>query len=286
MQDHRSHILISIFRLTRIWNLVIVGGAQLAVAYYLIGLDPLIQKDLLLLIFSTILITAAGYSINNYFDIKIDLINEPEQVVVGRFLTRRKTIFLHFILSVGGTAIGFFLNWKLGIANLLASVILWFYSSAFKRIPFLGNLSVATLTALSILVFLLVYPGSFPGIWMYGFFAFLITLIRESVKDMEDLAGDKTYGRRTIPVVLGIAGTKLYSGSLILILVSAIWMAYFLFHPLSIIVILGLLMLPLAFFTFLLVKADTIDEFSILSRIAKLLMVTGIISIAFFENNG
>ena len=283
MQNERIHILISIFRLTRIWNLFILAGAQLFAAYYLIGLHSVIQLKLLFLVFSTGLITAAGYSINNYFDVKIDLINEPDQVVVGRAFTRRKTIFLHFVLSVTGIAIGFFLNWKLGCANLVASLVLWFYSSAFKRIPFMGNFSIASLTALSILILIFVYPVSFTGIWMYSTFAFLITLIRESVKDMEDLTGDKTYGRRTIPVVLGIARTKIYTGMLILILIAAIWLAYFLYQPMPVPVILGLIMLPLAIFTFLLIKADTILEFTRLSRLAKLLMVLGIISMAFFE---
>jgi 4-hydroxybenzoate polyprenyltransferase len=283
MQNERIHILISIFRLTRIWNLIILAGAQLFAAYYLIGLHSVIQLKLLLLVFSTGLITAAGYSINNYFDVKIDLINEPDQVVVGRAFTRRKTIFLHFVLSVTGIAIGFFLNWKLGCANLGASLVLWFYSSAFKRIPFMGNFSIATLTALSILILIFVYPVSLAGISMYSTFAFVITLIRESVKDMEDLTGDKTYGRRTIPVVLGISKTKIYSGTLILILMTAIWLAYFLYQPMPVPVILGLIMLPLAIFTFLLIKADTILEFSRLSRLAKLLMVLGIISMAFFK---
>ena len=147
----------------------------------------------------------------------------------------------------------------------------------------MGNFSIASLTALSILILIFVYPVSFTGIWMYSTFAFLITLIRESVKDMEDLTGDKTYGRRTIPVVLGIARTKIYTGMLILILIAAIWLAYFLYQPMPVPVILGLIMLPLAIFTFLLIKADTILEFTRLSRLAKLLMVLGIISMAFFE---
>ena len=147
----------------------------------------------------------------------------------------------------------------------------------------MGNFSIATLTALSILILIFVYPVSLAGVSMYSTFAFVITLIRESVKDMEDLTGDKTYGRRTIPVVLGIAKTKIYTGTLILILMTAIWLAYFLYQPMPVPVILGLIMLPLAIFTFLLIKADTILEFSRLSRLAKLLMVLGIISMAFFK---
>jgi 4-hydroxybenzoate polyprenyltransferase len=282
MQNVQNYFLISILRLTRVWNLVILAAAQFFAAYYLIDLHPIFQFKLILLICSTAMIAAAGYSINNYFDVKIDLINEPDQVVVGRAVTRRKTIFLHFILSVAGLAIGFFLDWKLGVANLFSSIVLWFYSSTFKRIPFIGNLSIAGLTALSILILFFVYPVSFSGIVMYAAFAFLITLIREAVKDMEDLTGDKTFGRRTVPVVFGIAGTKIYTGTLILILISAVWLAYFLYRPMPVPVILGLIMLPLAIFTYLLVNADTILEFSRLSRLAKLLMLFGILSMAFY----
>jgi 4-hydroxybenzoate polyprenyltransferase len=282
MQNNQNYFVISILRLTRVWNLIILAAAQFFAAYYLIGLHPIFQLKIILLICSTAMIAAAGYSINNYFDVKIDLINEPDQVVVGRAVTRRKAIFLHFVLSVAGLAIGFSLDWKLGIANLVSSIVLWFYSSAFKRIPFIGNLSIAGLTALSILILFFVYPVSFIGIVMYAAFAFLITLIREAVKDMEDLTGDKTFGRKTVPVVFGVARTKIYTGTLILILISAVWLAYFLYRPIPVPVILGLIMLPLAIFTYLLVNADTILEFSRLSRLAKLLMLFGILSMAFY----
>ncbi|MEQ8573165.1 MAG: geranylgeranylglycerol-phosphate geranylgeranyltransferase, partial [Fulvivirga sp.] len=182
-------------QLTRFWNLLIIALAQYFTAYFLLSNSSLVfSKEMALLSFSTIIIAAAGYIINDYYDVKIDLINKPKRVVVGRILKRRVAMIAHTVLNFIGIGIGLHLSWKLGALNFLCAFVLWLYSNQLKRIAFLGNLSVALLTGLSILIIGLFFEPDNILIMAYSLFAFAFTLIREIIKDIEDLKGDSSFG--------------------------------------------------------------------------------------------
>jgi len=271
--------ILSLIKLTRLGNLVIIGLAQYFTAGFLVEKKLVADPKLLLLSVSTVLIAAAGYIINDYYDIKIDLINKPGRVVVGKSITRRIALFFHIFLSGTGILIGFFLSLWIGLTNLFCAFLLWFYSNYLKRQPFIGNFSIALLTLFSIGVVSLLYPGHHTWIIVYAVFAFLITLIREIIKDMEDLKGDNTFGCRTLPIIWGIRGAKrviylillLFSFLLISVAVyfPAIPLPYFLF-------LLALLLL----FTLKLKRADTVRDYAKLSLHCKFIMLLGIISMA------
>ena len=116
---------VSFLRLTRVWNLVIIALSQYLVASMLVGVDKLTDWRLFLLCLSTVMIAAGGYIINDYYDIKIDLVNKPDRVVIGRGITRRYAILFHTMLSIGGVLIGAFLNWRLGAINFASAFLLW-----------------------------------------------------------------------------------------------------------------------------------------------------------------
>ena len=164
----------------------------------------------LLLVISTVLVAAAGYIINDYFDIQVDQLNE-RKVIVGNTIKRREAMALHFIFSGLGVGIGFYLGWKvgmwnLGFINLFSASALWFYSTNFKRNYLIGNILISLLSALVLLIVALydILPASeqndinaivvFKIICIYAAFAFITTLIREIVKDLEDLEGDQKMG--------------------------------------------------------------------------------------------
>ena len=137
--------------LIRLPNLIIIVLTQFFTAIFLIGTEQpfyhyLTDIRLYLLAFSTVLIASAGYIINDYYDIKIDYLNKPRRVVVGKRLSRRIAMVLHWGLSALGVLVGAFLSLRLGLINLVAVFILWFYSNYLKRMPFVGNVSVALLT--------------------------------------------------------------------------------------------------------------------------------------------
>ena len=195
-----------------------------------------------LLVLSTVLIAAGGNVINDYFDTRIDRVNRPHTVIVGRSVKRRVAMLGHFVLSGAGVLIGLFVAWRSGqyfwaLIPVFSATALWFYSTKLKRKFLLGNGLVAVLVALvplSVGLYeipaLLNYYGTsakgtlpngdaveiifgFRGLWAWigGFtaFAFITTLIRELQKDMADVKGDQADGCRTVPIVLGVPGAKL-----------------------------------------------------------------------------
>ena len=140
-----------------------------------------------LLVLSTVLIAAGGYVINDYYDVKIDYINKPEKVIVGKTISRRTTMLLHALLSYGGIFIALLVSWKLALADTLIVMLLWYYSNRLKCTPLWGNFAVGILTAMVVIV-LPMYFGELKYAYLvFAFFAFLITIIRELTKDLEEL---------------------------------------------------------------------------------------------------
>ncbi len=275
--------ILALFRLTRFWNLVIIAFAQFFAAAFLLDLHLSVFRDwhLFALSISTLLIAAAGYIINDYYDIKIDLINKPDRVVIGKSITRRYAILFHTFISSTGILLGVVVGWKIGAINFLCVFLLWLYSNNLKRQPFIGNLAVAVLTGLSIDMINLLYNLHNTLVIIYSLFAFFMTLVREIVKDMEDMKGDTTFGCRTLPIVWGIRKTKnlLY----VIILFFAIEVIainkYYLLMPAYYFILI--LFFPLAILIFRLIRADTKKEFYQLSQLCKLILLMGIMSMIF-----
>jgi 4-hydroxybenzoate polyprenyltransferase len=273
--------LSALLRLTRFWNLAVIGFAQYFTAVFLVGRETLFDVRLFLLSFSTILIAAAGYIINDYYDIKIDLINKPERVVIGKNITRRYAIFFHTLLSITGVAIGLFLGWLIAFINFLSSFILWLYSNNLKRQPFVGNFTVGFLTGLSIYLVNILYYRQIPLVTIYAVFAFFMTLVREIIKDIEDLKGDNTFGCKTLPIVWGVRNTKLLIYLILLLFSGSVFLLNFFYTELPMLYLAIFLYLPLCWLWIRLTRADTIRDFSRLSSFCKLIMLLGILSMAF-----
>lgn len=271
----------ALVRLTRLWNLLIIGLAQYCTAGFLISAANLTDPRLFLLSLSTILIAAGGYSINDYYDVKIDLINKPERVVVGKALSRRTVLVLHTLLTLTGIGIGFLLSWYIGLLHFGSSFLLWLYSNALKRLPFIGNLAVAILTGLSIYVVNILLPPLLATVSIYALFAFFITLIREIIKDMEDLKGDNTFGCRTLPIVWGLRPTKVFIYGLIVVFALVVIMVHLAVTPLPVTFFIGFLLFPMGLLVAWLIRADTRRDFYRLSQFSKLIMLAGIFSMAF-----
>ena len=271
----------SLLRLTRIWNLIIIGLAQYFSAFFLVGRHTLNDIQLMLLSFSTIMIAAAGYIINDYYDIKIDFINKPERVVIGKSIPRRYAILLHVVLSSMGILIGLYLSLLLGAINAFCVFLLWLYSNNLKRLPLIGNFSVALLTGLSVLVIDVLYPTHHNLIWIYAVFAFFMTLVREIIKDMEDLKGDNTFGCKTLPIVLGLRKTKYIIYIILAVFCITVVIINQFYTRLPLYYFLIFLFAPLLLFLVWLIQADMKREFSWLSTFCKLILLSGILSMAF-----
>ena len=266
------------------------------------SLNPL---HFFLLMFSSVLIAAAGYIINDYFDLNIDLINKPDKLVVQKIIKRRSAIVWHLVLSILGIAIGFYLDISthvtlLGFSNLICVLLLFIYSISLKKKLLSGNIIISLLTAWTVLVvtwcearFFFFNPAE-PNIhkiirvtFLYTGFAFIISLIREAVKDMEDVEGDRRYGCKTMPIVWGVNASKVYVAVwfAILILTLIVVMIYMLqLHWwFAITYCTVLIILPLIRIFQKLFVAKTPEDFHKLSTMVKLVMFTGILSMIFFR---
>lgn len=278
MTESPKTLIESFLRLTRAWNLVIIVFAQYFTAYFLAKADVLHDLRLFLLSLSTVLIAAGGYVINDYYDVKIDYVNNPERVVVGKTIHRRFAILFHIALSALGIFVGLFISWKLALVNFLSVAVLWFYSNLLKRLPFIGNFTVALLTSASIAVIILLYNTHVVLILIYALFSFFMTLVREIIKDMEDLKGDNTYGCKTLPIVWGIRKTKIALYLLILFFSVTVVVINQLYVKLDVIYFVMLLFVPLAWLVTRLVRADTKKDYGWLSSFCKVIMLLGILS--------
>jgi 4-hydroxybenzoate polyprenyltransferase len=307
----------SILSLIRFPNLLIIAATQYAMRYLL--MEPLLPSDtfnlqfgdiqFFLLVLSTIFIAAAGYIINDYFDTQADMINKPARVVVGIKISRRVAMTMHALLNILGVGIGVYLSFYIKLPALsfvfvIATGLLWFYSTNYKRQFLVGNLSVALLTGLvPLMVVLFEIPMlnraygtvmlqnevSFNYIlaWVGGFsiFAFLTTLIREVIKDAEDFEGDRAYGMKTVPIVLGSLWTKVFLVILIgftisLLLYLLIRFILFSVDPadyISLAYFVIFLIIPFVLLIIQLIVARGKEGYRRASTLIKLVMLTGIL---------
>jgi 4-hydroxybenzoate polyprenyltransferase len=211
--------------------------------------------DFFLLVFSTLLIAGAGYIINDYFDIRIDRINKPEKVIVGKYIKKRVAMLTHTGMNIVAVGIGLYLSlkydsWLPLIFHVITTTLLWWYSVQLKRKFLSGNFLIAVLSGM---VPLLVGWFQLPFIkeefliqsdealtifkftwWMiigYSIMAAVTTLVREILKDMADIKGDESQNCKTVPIVLGIEKTKYIVNLLLLGSIFTIIGLQYLFFP-------------------------------------------------------
>jgi 4-hydroxybenzoate polyprenyltransferase len=257
--------------------------------------------DFIILVASTVFITAGGYVINDYFDIKTDLINRGK-VIVGTKIPRRKAMMWHSIFNIAGVIGGFYISWVagyfwMGTLFLLVSGLLYFYSASYKRQFLIGNIIVALLTAMvPLLVVFYEWPAlyrycaikvseppqlSFLFYWVGGFalFAFFTTLIREIIKDIEDFEGDMEYGRNTLPVIIGIPASKIVAVSLMIITMVMLYMVWHLFlsDKITLIYITLAIVFPLLFVIYLVFTSQNKKQVHSASNLMKIVMLSGIL---------
>ncbi|MDQ3394648.1 MAG: geranylgeranylglycerol-phosphate geranylgeranyltransferase [Bacteroidota bacterium] len=287
LQDININAFKGILKITRVHNLFYIAITQYFVAIFLAN-NPSYWREtisdpyILLLVIATNMIAAAGYFINDYYDVKVDYINRPEKVVVGKYLRRRMVLASHSFLNFAGIGISILIHWKLGAFNFACSFLLWLYSNHLKRLPLIGNVTIALLTSASLIVIGFYYQSNLELIYMYSLFAFSISLIREILKDMEDLQGDKDFGSRTLPIIWGIKKTKIFIYGISAFFISGyIYFIISLSHP----ILSGYflcLAIPVAYLLYKLHRADTKKEFAILTDYCKVIMFSGVISMVFF----
>ena len=273
--------------------------------YGLSGLSAAFSHfDFALLVISTILIAAGGNIINDIFDVETDKINKPEKMLIGKSIPglTAKTLYLSF--SVIGVALGIYLAYQvksiqLGLIFPAIAIMLFLYSKTYQKTLLLGNVIVASLSAMVILIVWLfeffaltanpmVYvevqnyltPVSYI-FFAYAMFAFIVSLIREILKDAEDREGDGESGYGTLVVVYGNDVAKVVASVIIVFgMTLLVFSQYWLYGNGFILVTwyLGIVHILFLYVLYYVLKAKTQKDFHSVSNTCKVLMLAGILS--------
>ncbi len=283
---HITAFVLAGLRLVRIPNLLILVLTSLMVYLYLVQPTPdwhaLLHLNVWLLTIAIVFTAAAGYVINDYYDIKIDYVNKPQRVVIGRLIARRTAIILHTALNFIAVVLAILVSWKVCLSVFLSSVLLWYYANSLKRKPLIGNVVVAFLAGFSVYLMGMLREDESSAILLFALFAFMISLIRELVKDMEDMKGDAAHGCQTLPILIGERKTKTLIFVLVAVLASmvAVW-----FYPQSekLVIYCGVVLFPLMIMLVIgLMVADTSYQYRRISNLCKWIMLAGILSVPLF----
>ena len=305
-------------RLIRIENILIVILTQFLMSIAIIA--PILRiheleactptLSLLLIIIGTALITMGGYIINDYFDTRIDEINKPHRVLIGKAISRHKAMQMHQYLTITGVLCGLIVAWQtrsitVAMVFLFIPGLLWFYSTSYKRLFFVGNFVVASITAFVPLIIALVesrflmqkYGASvieygiiadlYKWVGFFAIFAFTLTILREMVKDLEDEEGDREMECRTIPIVIGQFWAKVLIATFTTSLIGGILYIIFGLHSFADHTLLKNFLLygvctPLFFFILMLFRAQTPKEYALNQNLLKVIMLIGVLfSLAF-----
>lgn len=304
--------MLAFLRLIRWPNLLMIAVTQAAIHYaFLIPRGiPVALNDsrFLLLVLATMLIAAGGYIINDIFDQPTDAVNRPDRVIIGKSISEKTAYNLYTALNIVAIAIGYYLSDFIGRSNFIGVFIviawlLYLYASSFKRTMVLGNAVVALLTAMVVIV-----TGIFDLVGMidtdnrgmmaavfeilldYAGFCFIVSLVREIIKDLEDTNGDYRAGMNTLPIALGRQRTQYIA--FVLGGIPVIWLllyTYFHFIANQLFIAAAYMIFavvaPLCYFEVKLLSAKTDTDFRHLSQILKIALLAGILSIGVLTLN-
>ncbi len=281
---------LSIFSVVRGYNIAVVVLAQYLSAIFIFGsqsraITVITDLNLFLIILSSALAIASGYIINNFYDDEKDLINRPYKSYIDRKVSRATQFRIYFFLNFLSVAIAWVVSWRAAAFYAVYIFVLWFYSHKLKKYPIVGNITASLLVLLPFFGILMHFQNFSWGIFAHGFYLYLILLIRELVKDLENLKGDFANNYQTVPVRFGTDSSKYLITLLVLLtLIPAFalityyevgYMQYY-FYISS-----GLL---IAFLIFL-YQAQIQTDYKKLHILLKLIILLGVLSIVLINPN-
>ena len=300
---------VAFFNLIRWKNLLLIALMQFLIKYCFLtgfGFQTTLSNQLFfILVFATITITASGYIINDIIDLKIDIINKPNKIIIDNKISASNSKNLYFTLTILGILTGTYLSFIIGKASLSlyfigVSLLLFLYSKYLKGRIIIGNIIVSLLLAFSILIILL-FDTPLPinmkqinevikiqhAIIFYSIFAFLLNFVREIIKDIEDIDGDYNEGLKTFPIVFGRKTARNFAISISVITIYLLIFVSVRFIEIKTIAfayILLLIFCPLLYFVIRTWNSETKKQYYFLSKLLKINILLGVLSIPIISN--
>lgn len=281
---------ISLFSVVRGYNILTIVCAQYLAAIFIFAPQhslkkTLLDKDLLLIVLATICTVAAGYIINNFYDVKKDQINKPIKSKIDSLVTQKTKLKIYFTLNLIGFIFGTLISWKAALFFAIYIFLIWFYSHKLRRQPMLKLISATVLSILPFFVIFIFYQNFSKLIFVHGVFLFLILMIRELIKDLQSITGDIATEYITVPIKYGEPFTKklvalgvMLTLIPIVILLSYPAIGYMRYYFYFVIIVL-------CAFIVLLINSNSVKNYHLLHNILKLIILAGVMSLALIDTS-
>lgn len=282
--------VISFFSVIRGYNILVLVLAQYLTSMFILApelplYEVLFDPNLFFLVLATATVIAAGYIINSFYDSEKDLINRPHKTMLDRFVSQRTKLSVYFILNLIGVFFASYVSFRTVVFFSIYIFVIWFYSHRLKKIPFFGNLVASVLTITPFFAIFIYYKNFDTVIFVHAAFLYIIIVMRELVKDLENMKGDLLQEYKTISVVYGEKLSKqLLTGLTLLAFIPVYFLIYhfeighmyYFFYAAIALLLVFLLVLFLSRFKW---------QYLLLHNMLKLLIVAGIFGILLIDLN-
>lgn len=280
--------IISLFSVVRGYNIPVIVLAQYLSSIFILGgttraLDVLLDVNLFLIVFLCSLTIASGYIINSFYDKDKDLINRPNKSMLDRLVSQKTKLQVYFTINFIVFLLAFFISVRAVLFFSIYIFLIWFYSHKLKKIVFIGNLFAAFLAILPFFAILLYYKNLYPQIFAHATFLYLLLLVREMIKDLENLKGDIANDYQTIPVLYGENISKQIITALTIGTIVPVYFLVDIFEVGYMDVYFYLSLLVLLIFLVLLWNSNNKFGYLKLHNMLKFLIVLGVFSIILIE---
>jgi 4-hydroxybenzoate polyprenyltransferase len=281
---------LSMLSVVRGYNIAAIVLAQYLAAIFIFSPQKslrfvLTDIHLYFIVLATACTIAAGYIINNFYDKEKDIINKPQKAALDNFISQKTKLQIYFLLNFIGFIFGLLVSWRAGLFFALYIFLIWFYSHKLKKQPLTGLFSSAILALLPFFAVFVYYKNFSEVIFVHAMFLFFILLIKELIKDLENIKGDLAHSYQTIPIKYDERFTKMIITIFMVFTLSPIYfilrypeigyMKYYFYFTGIVLMIFGIL----------LYKATTKKDYIILHNIIKFLIVIGILSLMFIDTS-
>ncbi|GIZ15964.1 geranylgeranylglycerol-phosphate geranylgeranyltransferase [Capnocytophaga catalasegens] len=275
--------ILGLFSVIRGYNILIICIAQYLTSIFILSQYPtkevLFDDNLFMLILAGALSIAGGYIINGFYDKEKDLINKPYRVMINRLVSQHTKLTLYFLLNFFSIIVASYVSFRAVIFFSLYIFGMWIYSHKLKKIAWIGNIVSATLSIIPFFAIFIYYKNFEHVIFFHAMYLFLLILIRELVKDLENIKGDFTFDYQTIPVKYGEVFSKIIISVLTLLTLIPIYFLLYQYH-------VGLMKYYFIIAGFLLIyflaklwKGQNQKTYHSLHNLLKITLITGVFSI-------
>ena len=277
--------IISMISVVRGYNIAIIVLAQYLSAIFILApekkraLDIILDFNLFIIVIVSSLTIASGYIINNFYDSEKDLINRPNKSQLDRLVSQKTKLKVYFTVNFIVFLLSFFVSFRAVLFFSAYIFLIWFYSHKLKKMLVVGNLTAAFLAVLPFFAILLYYKNIYPQIFAHATFLFLLLLIREMIKDLENIKGDIANDYQTIPAVYGESFSKKIITLLTVLTTVPIYFLVEVFEVNYMDIYFYMSLIVLIFFLQKLWKSDSKPDYLLLHNILKFLVVCGVFCI-------